>query len=89
MNTFETINSEIYDLKINADTEQEMEIFNKLHEQFSKASSASWTREELEAELKQEDDVLDGVSADALFYEDVRSIQDSIVGFFGDNNFDA
>lgn len=89
MSTFESINSEIYNLKINADTEQEAEIFNELHDQFVRVSSAGWTREELETELKQENDVLDDVSDEAWFYEDVRNIQDAIVVFFGDNNFDA
>lgn len=81
--SYESIKSEINNLKIDA-TEKEMEALNILHDQFDKAGNASWTKEELETELKQENDILDDFEQDSGFYESVRFIQDSIIGFFGE-----
>lgn len=81
--SYESIKAEINNLKIYA-SEIEMEALNSLHNQFDKAANASWTKEELTIELKQENDVLDSFEQDTAFYEDVRSIQDSITNFFGE-----
>lgn len=85
MNTmsYESIKTEINNMKIDAN-KAEMEVLNELHNQFDRASNASWTKEELSVELKQENDVLDSFEQDTAFYESVRSIQDSIIGFFGE-----
>lgn len=81
--SYESIKAEINNLKVDA-SETEMEALNELHNQFDKAGNASWTKDELTTELKQDNDVLDSFEQDAAFYEDVRSIQDSIISFFGE-----
>lgn len=70
--TYESIQSEINDLKIDAN-ESEMEVLDRLHDHLILAGSASWS------ELRN---VLDNFDQDTGFFESVRSIQDSIVDFF-------
>ena len=60
----------------------------KLGDQFERAGSAEWTKQELN-EFIFDNDVLDFIDAnDAIvvesFRDDVREIQHAIIGFFGE-----
>lgn len=81
--SYESIKTEINRLKVNA-TEAESEALSTLLQQLGSASDCERTRADLETELKQESDVLNNFEQDAEFYERVRSIQDQIIGFFGE-----
>ncbi|MCP4700507.1 MAG: hypothetical protein GY862_27195 [Gammaproteobacteria bacterium] len=80
---YESIKTEINRLKANA-TEAESEALSTLLQQLDSASDCERARSDLEIELKQESDVLNNFEQDAEFYERVRSIQDQIIGFFGE-----
>ena len=80
-------NLEYYTGDEDASSDFIMQTQYKLADQFEKASSAEWTREEL-SDFIFDNDVLDFIDAnDAIvadsFRDDVREIQHAIIGFFG------
>jgi hypothetical protein len=89
--TFNSIKKLIADLEYYAADEDVssdfiMQAKCQLADQFEKASSAEWTREEL-SDFIFDNDVLDFIDAnDAIvvdsFRDDVREIQHAIIGFF-------
>lgn len=81
--THQSIEKNINDLKEGSSNE-EMNALNELHQQFFAAGNASRSKEELQEWLKSDNDVLDGFEQDTEFYENVRSIQDSIINFFAE-----
>lgn len=89
MSAFESLQNEINNLKIDASNDL-MEVLNKLHDQFNRASNAKWSREELSEIIKSEDDVLDTglIEEDTGLWEEIRSIQDGIINFFGEEKKD-
>ncbi len=87
MTTFEKIQKEISALKNNTDAELDL-IINELHEQLSTAFSEKWTKEYLSDYIKSDHDVLVtgcGIEEDSLIWAEIRNIQDSIIGYFGEN----
>lgn len=92
-NTFNNIKKLIADLEYYAGDEAVssdfiMQAKCKLADQFERAGSAEWTKQELN-EFIFDNDVLDFIDAnDAIvvdsFRDDVREIQHAIISFFGE-----
>ena len=92
-NTFNSIKKLINALEYYAGDEDAssdfiMQAQYKLADQFERAGSAEWTRQELN-DFIFDNDVLDFIDAnDAIvadsFRDDVREIQHAIIGFFGE-----
>jgi len=79
MNTYEKLQSEI-----NAIKEINQEAGNILHEQLHRAVNAEWGAEDLSEMIKTDRDVADlFFSNNQSVHDDVRNIQDGIIGFFG------
>jgi len=79
MNTYEKIQNDINDVK-----EWNQEAGSMLHAQMHAAQNSERTREELEDLLKSDDDVADKFySEDDPRHNDIRTIQDAIIGFYG------
>ena len=78
METYEKIQNEINSVK-----EWNQEAGNKLHEQMNRAQNADWTEEELSELMKSEEDVADEFySEDDPRHDEIRNIQDAIIGFY-------
>ena len=81
---YNRIQDSINNLVCDDSTDAQREIMNRLHSQFNRAGAAQWTTEELDDLIKGEDDCLEGEDQESIFYEEVRNIQDDIIGFFGE-----
>lgn len=88
MNTLKQISDMILDLKIDATDDYDYEILNRLYDQMYEVAmyEGGVSIDELEENIKQDDDVLEGVSEDHWLYDDVRNIQDLIIQTFGERD---
>ncbi len=80
--TYQTLQNEINELKIDFTSESEIDALNELHNQFNLLSASNLDEDEISDMVKGEFDVLTHFDQDTYFYESIRNIQDSMINFF-------